>query len=273
MDNKKTIIVAYDFTERGDNAMKHALIIGKPMQAKIVMLHVFSNERQKPNLQLKLDTESNNYKYEHEIETATIKGGLASGIKQYAEYTKALLVIMGTKNPSQGFEKLFGGQTLKIIMGGTVPFLVVREKPHYSTLQKVVVPINFDFYNKEKLRWVRVLSNYFNIRVELFVQNEHSIEERTDTKANYLFAKRYLDRYDISRKTTLAPKGVAFRESLIDHTHKTNSDLMMIMTSEHLSLLDYIIGADEEYVIGNDYKIPVMCINPRIDMMSFSDFF
>lgn len=273
MNSKKTIIVAYDFTERGDNAMKHALIIGKPMQAKIVMLHIISNEKQKSKLQLKLDTECTNYTYDYEIETTTIKGSLASGIKKYAEYTKALLVIMGTKNPSQGFERLFGGQTLKIIMGGRVPFLVVRDKPHYETLQKVVVPINFDFYNKEKLRWVRILSDYFSIRVELFVQNEHSIEERTNTKANFLFAKRYLDKYGINRKTTLAPKGVAFRESLINHTYKTNSDLMMIMTSDHLSLLDYLIGADEEYVIANDYKIPVMCINPRIDLMSFSDFF
>lgn len=273
MNNKKTIIVAYDFTERGNNAMKHSLIIGKPMQAKIIMLHICSNEKQKSNLQAKLDKKRNDYVYDYEIETAVVKGNLASSIKQYAEYVKALLVIIGTKNPSQGFEKLFGGQTLKIIMGGTMPFLVVRDKPHYETLQRVVVPINFDFYNKEKLRWVRILSNYFKIKVELFVQNDHHIDERTDTKANYLFAKRYLDKYKISRKTTLAPKGIAFREALIDHTHKTDSDLMMIMTSDHLSLLDYLIGADEEYVIANDYKIPVMCINPRIDLMSFSDFF
>lgn len=273
MATKKVIIVAYDFTERGDNAMKHALVIGKPMQAKIVMLHICATEKQKSSLQLKMDNERIRYSYDYEVETTVIKGSLASGIKQYAEYVKALLVIIGTKNPAQGFEKLFGGQVLKIIMGSATPFLVVRDKPNYETLKKVVLPINFDFYNKEKLRWVRIFSNYFNIRVELFVQNEHGIEERTDTKANYLFAKRYLDRYRINRKTTLAPKGVAFREALIDHTHKTCSDLMVIMTSEHLSLIDYLIGADEEYVIANDYKIPVMCINPRIDLMSLSNFF
>lgn len=273
MDIKKTIIVAYDFTERGDHAMKHALIIGKPMQAKIVLLHIVSGEKQKSKVQLKIDNEKIRYQYDYEIETAVIQGNIATGIKQYAEYVKALLVIMGTKNPSQGFEKLFGGQTLKIVMGGTTPFLVVRDKPYYELLHKVVVPINFDFYNKEKLRWVRVLSNYFEIRVELFVQNDSNKEERTDTKANYLFAKRYLDRCNINRKTTLAPKGVPFREALIEHTYKTHSDLMMIMTSEHLSLLDYLIGADEEYVIANDHKIPVMCINPRIDLMSFSNFF
>lgn len=273
MNTQKTIIVTYDFTERGDNAMKHALIIGKPMQAKIIMLHITSNEKHKHSLQLKLDNKRVQYQYEYEIETSIIKGSLALGIKKYAEYTKALLVIMGTKNPSQGFEKLFGGQILKIIMGGSMPFLIVRDKPHYETLQKVVIPINFETYNKEKLRWVRILNNFFSFKVELFVQNDRNTEERTDTKANYLFAKRYLDRYQINRKTTLAPKGIAFREALINHTHKTKSDLMMIMTSDHLSILDYLIGADEEYVIANDYKIPVMCINPRIDLMSFSNFF
>ncbi len=273
MNSKKTIIVAYDFTERCENAMQHALQIGKPMQARIIMLHIASSDKQKVNLQKKLAQSSKKYKYDYEIDTAVIKESLAIGLKNYAQYVKAILVIMGTKNPSQGFEKLFGGQTLKIIMGGAVPFLVVRDKPHYETLEKIVIPINFESHNKQKLSWVRVLSNFFNFKVELFVQNDHNIDDRRDTKANYLFAKRYLDRYDIQRKTTLAPKAVAFREALISHAHKTKANLIVIMTSEHLSVLDYLIGADEEYVIANDFKIPVMCVNPRIDLLRFSDFF
>ncbi len=272
MDNKKTIIVAYDFTERCENAMQHALKVGSPMQARIVMLHITSSEKQKNSLQDKLIKHSKKYSYDYEIDTAVIKESLAAGLQNYAEYVKAMLVVMGTKNPSQGFEKIFGGQTLKIIMGGTAPFLVVRDKPHYETLQKLVIPINFVSHNKEKLRWVRVLSNFFNFKVELFVQNDDYSEDRIDTKANYLFAKRYLDRYGIRRKTTLAPKAVPFREALINHSHKTGADLIVIMTSEHLSILDYLVGADEEYVIANDYKIPVMCINPRIDLVRFSDF-
>lgn len=273
MENTKTIIVAYDFTDRGDNAMKHALIIGEPMQAKIIMLHIFSNEKQRTNLEKRLEDKRSLYNYDFEIETTAVKGNITSSIKQYAEYSKALLVILGTKNPLQGFERIFGGQTLKIVMGGFVPFLVVRDKPNYITLKKIVIPINFDFHNKQKLRWVRILSNYFNISVELFIQNEHDIEDRKSTKANFLFAKRYLDRYRILRKTTLAPKGVAFRESLIEYAHKSKADMIMIMTSEHLSLLDHLVGADEEYVIANDFKIPVMCVNPRSDLMSFSNFF
>lgn len=273
MDNQRTIIVAYDFTERCENAMQHALQIGRPMKAKIIMLHITSSERQKANLQEKLLRKSKKYNYEYEIETDVIKEHLATGLKNYADDVKAVLVIMGTKNPSQGFEKIFGGQTLKIIMGGTIPFLVVRDKPHYESLEKIVIPINFENHNKEKLSWVRVLSKFFNFKVELFVQNDGNTEDRIDTKANYLFAKRYLDRYKIQRKSILAPKAIPFREALISHSHKTEADLIVIMTSEHLSILDYLIGADEEYVIANDHKIPVMCVNPRIDLLQFSDFF
>ncbi|MBS9768824.1 MAG: universal stress protein [Flavobacteriaceae bacterium] len=273
MDNTKTIIVTYDFTERGHNAMLHALHFGASMQARIIMLHLVSSEKQKISATSRLNEKRKLYEYEYEIDTAVINENLATGVKKYAEYVKAILVIMGAKNPSQGFEKIFGGQTLKIIMGGAVPFLVVREKPHYETLKKIVVPINYSAHNKEKLRWVRILSKFFKFRVELFVQNEQNIDERTDTKANFLFAKRYLDRYGIARKTTLAPKGISFREALINHTYKTQADFMMIMISDHLSVLDFLIGADEEYVIANTYKIPVMCVNPRIDLVRFSDFF
>ncbi len=273
MKATKTIIAAYDFTERGKNAVKHALVIGKPIEAKIVLLHIISNEKQTEKAEAKLEKVAKSLEYDYKIEIAVIKGSLAAGIKQYAEYSQALLVVLGTKNPSQGFEKIFGGQTLKIVMGGKTPYLVVRDKPQYTSLKKIVVPINFEFHNKEKLRWVRVLSNYFNIKVDLFVQNDKNQEERTDTKANYLFAKRYLDHYKIKRKTTVAPKAIPFRDALIEYTHKTGADLIMIMTSEHLSLLDYLIGADEEFVIANNHKIPVMCISPRIELMNFSNFF
>ncbi len=273
MKATKTIVVAYDFTERGKNAVKHALVIGKPMEAKVVLLHIVSSEKQKEKAGVKLDKVARDLEYDYEIETAVIKGSLTTGIKQYAEYTQALLVILGTKNPSQGFEKIFGGKTLKIIMGSKMPYLVVRDKPNYTSINKVVVPINFEFHNKEKLRWVRILSNYFNIKVELFVQNDKNQEERTDTKANYLFAKRYLDLYKIRRKTTVAHTSIPFRDALIEYTHKVNADMIVIMTSEHLSLLDYLIGADEEFVIANNHKIPVMCINPNIELMRLASFF
>lgn len=269
----KKIIVAYDFTERADLAMQNALVIAKPLKAKIIMLHITQEERKKSNYLLKLDQEKIHYDYAYGIETAVVCDSIGAGIKQYAEKIGALLVILGSIKPTTGLEKIFGGQTLKIIIGGKTPFIVVRELPVFHKIKKVVLPINFNFTNKEKLRWIQILDSFFNINVEVFVKNDKNKENRNDIRANYLFAKRYLDRYNIKRKTTIAPEKTPFRESLVEHSHKVEADLIMIMVPESLSMVDYMIGADEEYVIANPHKIPVMCVNPNTDLMTFSSFF
>lgn len=269
----KKIIVAHDFTERADLAMQNALLIAEPLEAKIIMLHVTQDERKKSSYLLKLDQEKIRYTYQYGIETAVVCNSIGTGIKQYAEEVDALLVILGSVKPTKGLEKVFGGQTLKIIIGGHTPFIVVREQPSFHKIKKVVLPIDFNFTNKEKLRWIQILDTFFNIKVEIFVRNDRNRESRNNIKANYLFSKRYLDRYNIKRKTTIAPENTPFREALAEHSHKVKADLIMIMVPESLSMVDYVLGADEEYIIANPHKIPVMCVNPNTDLMTFSSFF
>jgi len=37
----------------------------------------------------------------------------------------------------------------------------------------------------------------------------------------------------------------------------------LIMTTKNISFQDYVLGADEQQIIANHEKIPVMCINPK----------
>ena len=40
-------------------------------------------------------------------------------------------------------------------------------------------------------------------------------------------------------------------------------DLIMILTTKNINIQDYVLGADEQKIIANPFKIPVMCINPK----------
>ena len=45
--------------------------------------------------------------------------------------------------------------------------------------------------------------------------------------------------------------------------------MIIIMTTRDIAFHDYVIGAQEQYMIANTAKIPVMVINPRTDLMKY----
>lgn len=268
----KKIIVYYDFTKQSDYAMQYATLIGEAMEASVIMLNIIEDEQEKNSAISKLAKEQEKYEYKYELTSEVFVGDPNSTVRKYAEMNKAMLVILGKKERT-GMQKIFGGQTIKMIMGASVPFIVVQSPPKYGKLRKIMFPISFDSMNKTKLRWVQIFSQYFRLDVELFLQNTPNEYDQEDAYANALFAKRYLDRYCIRRKETLAPKETPFKEAVVAHAVETEADLILIMTSGSASFIDYMIGVDEEYVIEQNNTIPVMCVNPNLNIMRFRDFY
>jgi len=44
------------------------------------------------------------------------------------------------------------------------------------------------------------------------------------------------------------------------------------MTTRDISLADYALGANEQQIIANKAKVPVMCVNPRSDLRKSQGF-
>jgi len=48
--------------------------------------------------------------------------------------------------------------------------------------------------------------------------------------------------------------------------------LILITTTKHITKIDYIFGAKEQYLIANKEKIPVMCVNPKSNFAKVGQF-
>lgn len=48
--------------------------------------------------------------------------------------------------------------------------------------------------------------------------------------------------------------------------------MILIMTTKDIRLTDYVFGANEQQLIANNAKIPVMCVNPRTDLRRLGGF-
>ena len=57
----------------------------------------------------------------------------------------------------------------------------------------------------------------------------------------------------------------------LDKSQSSGNNLMIIPASQHVSLLDLIVGLPETKLIRQAGEIPVMCINPKRDMYILCD--
>jgi len=52
-----------------------------------------------------------------------------------------------------------------------------------------------------------------------------------------------------------------FCKELVTYASQNNADLILVDATRKLSFSDILFGIEESYVIGNNARIPVICVN------------
>ncbi len=269
----KSILVPWDFTEVAENALLHSIRLVKTINASIVLLNIVGSKKEETEVLTKLEQVASDAskKYNIEVKGIVKEGNIFSSIKECAEELNSTFVVMGTHG-IKGMQKLTGSWALKVIANSSIPFIVVQEKPEHEAFAKVVLPVDFSQENKEKLRWAVYISAYFKTKMYLFIPFITDDVLLRRTKANLSFARNYLDERDITYEITVSQQKGKFSEQTINYATEIDADMVMIMTTKQPRLTDYIFAADEQQIIANSSKIPVMCINPRTDTKKYTGF-
>ena len=270
---KKTILVPWDFTEVAENALLHAIRLVKSINTSITLIHIVERQKDIESAQVKLDKIAVDTKKDCKVNVSAIvkEGNIFSTIKAVAEEQDAILVVMGTHG-IKGMQKLTGSWALKVIANSEVPFIVVQGKPEHEAFAKLVLPVDFSIENKEKLRWANYITTYFKTKMYLFIPRVLDDALLRKTKANLSFARNYFDERGIEYEINVSQKKAKFSEQTIEFATEIDADMIMIMTTKQPRLTDYVFAADEQQIIANNSKIPVMCINPRTDIKKYTGF-
>ena len=264
---KQTILVTWDFTVVSEYALKHAVRIANVVNNNITLLHILKDKKDAEEAQKKLTLIAKEAfkKFNIKPDIITKEGSIFSTISQVASQIEANLVIMGTHG-MKGMQKFTGSWALKVIVGSKVPFIVVQEPPTSLNFHDIVYPINFKSENKEPMNWVIYLGKYYRSKIHFFKENIKDSRLKRKANNNIIYAKKILDAkgidYDIS--TSVGEK--SFANETIDYANQINAGLILIMTTKNIGFTDYVFSAEEQNIIANSHKIPVMCINPREDL-------
>lgn len=275
-EQKKLIVVPWDFSHVAEHALAHAVKIGRMVNNDICLLHIVESGisprayADKTTL-LKRLVEENTRKYNINITYHISKGSIFSEIAEYANEKEASLAVMGTHG-MKGMQKLTGSWALKVIVKSKIPFIVVQNPPaDQERYHNIVFPVDFRGENKEKIKMAIFMGKYFESKIHMLVSVSTDKGILKKTKINLNFAVKYLMQNNIEYEIHDMPKGNV-AEQTIEFAQKTNADLILIVTTKNITLADYMLGASEQQIIANSSKIPVCCVNPIASFASVGQF-
>ncbi len=260
----RPIIVPWDFSQVAGYALEHALMFAKTTGEKIFLLHITKSDKEisKAQQEMQKVVKETYAKSKIKPEIMVETGNIFKSITQIANDNNAKFVIMGTHG-IKGMQKFTGSLALKVIAGTNTPFVVVQEPPAQETIRNVVFPIDNRKENKQKLKQARLLAKYYKVKYTLTLPEKISndVINKTITH-NLAFIKNYFAQHGIEYEVHKVAGTDSFSESTLKYAAEHKPDMIIVLTTKNINIQDYVLGADEQKVIANKSKIPVMCINP-----------
>ncbi len=264
MEYNDLVLVTWDFTDKSVFALEHAINVAKVINHDIAIIHVVKKESEVSGAEKQIAEE-----IKGKFDNVNVKpniivkaGSIFTTIAELATEISARMVVMGTHG-MKGMQKLLGSWALKVIAGSKSPFIVVQDSPHSEKLRNIVLPINFRKENKECINWANYFSKKFGAKFYVFYAKHTDHNFVKGVESNLLFINKYFAQKNIRYELKSAPANKDFQDEVVEYSKQIEADAILVMTTRDIGFADYVLGAQEQYIIANSEKIPVICINPK----------
>jgi len=265
MENEKNLImVTWDFTEKNVYAIEHAIQMTSLIKGEIAAVHIVKKEDEIPVAKKRMADEIRKRFPDPSINFSFVvrSGSIFHTIGELATELNAMMVVMGTHGIT-GMQKFLGSWALKVIASSKAPFVVVQQSPKPEALKNIVLPINYKRETKEIVAWTQFFSRKFGTKFHLFRAKYQDSNFRKGLDSNMFFITKYFTSKGIRFETQLTMGEEDFGKESIHYAKSIDADAIMLMTTRDIGFTDYVLGAQEQYIIANSERIPVICINPR----------
>ncbi len=258
------ILVTWDFTEKSVVALEHAIDIAKVINHDIAIIHIVKKESEVADAEKKI-ADSVREKFANinvKPKIVVKEGTIFTTINELSSEIRARMTVMGTHG-IKGMQKVLGSWALKVIAGSKAPFMVVQDSPRGETLENIVIPISFRKENKECVNWATYFAKRFRTKFFLFRARNTDPNYIKGVDSNIFFINKFFSSKGIRFEIETATSGGDFAKETVAYAKDIKADAILIMTTRDIKLADYVLGAQEQYIIANSEQIPVICINPR----------
>lgn len=269
----RSILVPWDFSQHSYYALQQAVEISRITNYNINLLHIVAKASQEEAAREKLEIVVTNAEKSFKIKPDYIIkiGSIFKTIREVASDPIYALAVMKTDGV-KGMQRYTGSRAIKIIEGSKAPFIVVQEPPKIQNFRTVLFPIDFRVENKQILSYISSFSRFYQFKLILMkpVTNDKIFKKNIANTIN--LAKVILESKNISYEIITAGSKENYAQQIIDMAQAKGCDLIVIQLEKNLTLTKFLFGVKEQKILANSYKIPVMCLNPRLDLLKYAGF-
>ncbi len=270
--NKRSILVAWDFTENAQNSLSHALFYAELLQQEVCILHIVKKESMRVKIEKELAKEVVKILDERgkKVHSMVQVNNITDGLKQAAQEIDASMII-GSLLGFNAIQKFIGRFVMNAIMGSVIPSTIVQAPKLNNDELNVICPIDNKRQCKELLSIVQLLAKNTKVKTQLVYPNYSCSLQSFFTKNNVNFAKNYLGRFKIDFEEKILPHK-NFKENILDCAEDQNTNLILHLSQKESKWKNFLFPSNNYKLVTNEKKIPVMSVRPKTDLYKTSGF-
>ena len=260
MENKRTFIVPYDFTEASEKALNQAVEISKHENAKIILLHVVSKESEINTNEIKINEIISSVNSLFDIECKVIKGSIFTTIGEIAEKNNASAIIMGTHG-AKGMQKVFGSFAMKVIISTGVPFMILQKQTPIKEFNNICLSIDATAESIQVISIATNLAKTYNAKIHIIAEKEKDTIKARKIKNNLIILSKKIKTSGVSFELELLENKGEWIDTVIDFANGKNMDMFAYSYDS-----DRLLASKDKFsqaLLFNPYYIPALIINAK----------
>jgi nucleotide-binding universal stress UspA family protein len=269
----KRILVPWDFSEHSYYALQQAVDLSKATTYSITLLHIVSKQAEEAAAKQKLEKVVQDAEVNLQVRPDYIikVGSIFNSIKEVAGDPDFGIAVMKTDG-IKGMQRYVGSRAIKIIEGSKVPFIVVQEAPQKREFRTVLFPLDYRIENKQILSYISSFSKFYRFKLLLMRPQTNDKIFKKNIANTINLAKVLLESKNIEHEVISADGKGNYATQIIECAHNKQCDMIVIQLEKNLTFTKFLFGVKEQKILANPYKIPVMVLNPRLDLLKYAGF-
>ncbi len=285
---KNKILVAIDFEEQSLSALEHSFEIARLFEADLILLYVIEvsnvfGKLRSPDDYVKKIIQQAREKFD-ELEklarSATSKASIKISViiekgKPYDKIIETavdqdvIMIVMGKNSISSltRKNKYIGSNTMNVVREAECPVVTIKEHTKIpGKFSRILLPLDFTRQTKKQVQKAIEFGGYFGARIYVLsiVTSDNKVAKLLkQVQLNQV--KNAIRKNGISCHTeSLFADGETVSDLVISYSSKIDADLIIIMTQQKKSFVNYYVGSNAQEIIFNS-SIPVLSIIPSAE--------
>ncbi len=285
---RNKILVAIDFEEQSLNALEHSFEIARLFEAELILLYVIEvsnvlGKLRSPEDYVKKIIQEAREKFDELeklaqsvsskalVRTSVIieKGKPYDKIIETAIEQDVIMIVMGKNSISSASKrnKYIGSNTMNVVREAECPVITIKEHTKIpGKFYRILLPLDFTRQTKKQVQKAIEFGGYFGAKIYVLsiVTSDNKVAKLLkQVQLNQV--KNAIHKNGISCHTeSLLANEETVSELVISYSKKIDADLIIIMTQQKKSFVNYYIGSNAQEIIFNS-SLPVLSIIPTAE--------